>query len=272
MTKYFRYFIFLVACSISLLFANANSKEQLFYDAVRLEATGDFENAIINYEKAALHQSSANLHGNLANLYYKTNDYGRSILNFRKAIHLDKKNRDFQYNLEFVCKAAQVESSSQQKTGYFTVNSSNFWKGILAIFFWSGMLVITFLFFRGFHKKPFFLMFTGWIAGNITLSISLHFSIKNEDLSEREIIAIESFKNSDQNSTNIINLRRFAASSSSANSSVKAGEILVLEKSQKGEISGHTSQNNQEWLLVSTPDRRKKGWVLKEEVGWIITN
>ena len=104
------------------------------------------------------------------------------------------------------------------------------------------------------------------------LSISLHFSIKSEDLSEREIIAIESFNNSDQNSTNIINLRRFAASSSSANSSVKAGEILVLEKSQKGEISGHTSQNNQEWLLVSTPDRRKKGWVLKEEVGWIITN
>ena len=68
--------------SISLLFANANSKEQLFYDAVRLEAIGDFENAIINYEKAALHQSSANLHGNLANLYYKTNDYGRSIFEF----------------------------------------------------------------------------------------------------------------------------------------------------------------------------------------------
>ena len=272
MTKYLRYFIFLLACSISLLFANANSKEQLFYDAVRLEAIGDFENAIINYEKAALHQSSANLHGNLANLYYKTNDYGRSILNFKKAILLDKKNRDFQYNLEFVCKTAQVDSSSQQKTDYFTLNSSNFWKGILAIFFWSGMLVITFLFFRGFHKKPFFLMFTGWIAGNIALSIFLHFSIKSEDLSEREIIAIESFNNSDQNSTNIINLRRFAASSSSANSSVKAGEILLLEKSQKGEISGHISENNQEWLLVSTPDRRKKGWVLKEEVGWIIAN
>ena len=272
MTKYLRYFIFLLACSISLLFANANSKEQLFYDAVRLEAIGDFENAIINYEKASLHQSSANLHANLANLYYKTNDYGRSILNFRKAILLDKKNRDFRYNLEFVCKTAQVESSSLQKIGYFTRNSSNFWKAILAIFFWSGMLVLSFVFFRGFHRKTFFLMFTGWITGNIALSIFLHFSIKSEDLSEREIIAIESFSNSDQNSTNIINLRRFAASSSSANSSVKAGEILVLEKSKKGEISGHTSQNKKEWLLVSTPDRRKKGWVLKEEVGWIIAN
>ena len=93
MTKHFRYFLCLVACSISPLFASANSKEQLFYDAVRLEATGDLENAIINYEKASLHQSSANLHANLANLYYKTNDYGRSILNFRKAIlFLDKKN------------------------------------------------------------------------------------------------------------------------------------------------------------------------------------
>ena len=100
-------------------------------------------------------------------------------------------------------------------------------------------------------------MFTGWITGNIALSIFLHFSIKSEDLSEREIIAIESFSNGDQNSTNIINLRRFAASSSSANSSVKAGEILVLE-TKKGEISRHTSQNKKEWLLVSTPDRRKR--------------
>ena len=85
-------------------------------------------------------------------------------------------------------------------------------------------------------------MFTGWITGNIALSIFLHFSIKSEDLSEREIIAIESFSNSDQNSTNIINLRRFAASSSSANSSVKAGEILVLENPKRRNQWAHLSK------------------------------
>ena len=51
------------------------------------------------------------------------------------------------------------------------------------------MLVITFLFFRGFHKKP-FLIFTGWIAGKYYTFNILYFSIKSEDLSEREIIAL----------------------------------------------------------------------------------
>ena len=272
MNKFFRYYAFIVAISLCPLFTKANSMEQLFYDAVRLEATGDFKNAIVNYEKVALHKSSANLHGNLANLYYKTKDYGRSILNYRKAILLDKRNRGFRANLAFVSKTAQVDSTYQTSNGFFNGNSSNYWKGILAIFFWFVVLVISLLFFFRFHRKTIILAFTGWITGNILLSIFLYFSIRNEDLSERELVALQPLNDTENNSTNIINLRRFAATSSTANSSVKAGEILVVEKSQMGQISRHTSQNNLDWLLVSSYDKRKKGWVLKDEVGFIITN
>ena len=48
---------------------NSQSKEQLFYDAVRLESSGNIAEAIKKYEKALSEASSANLHGNLANLY-----------------------------------------------------------------------------------------------------------------------------------------------------------------------------------------------------------
>ena len=53
------------------------------------------------------------------------------------------------------------------------------------------MLVLSFVFFRGFHRKTFFLCSQVGLQ-EILLSIFLHFSIKSEDLSEREIIAIES--------------------------------------------------------------------------------
>ena len=83
------------------IFANINpvtlgsSKEQLFYDAVRLESSGDYENAISNYEEALSHATSANLHGNLANLLLLNNDYGRSILHYQKSSFIEQDNRDF---------------------------------------------------------------------------------------------------------------------------------------------------------------------------------
>ena len=55
--------IFIGSIHLSVI---GNSKEQLFYDAVRLESTGDIVNAIQKYEKALSQASSANLHGNVA--------------------------------------------------------------------------------------------------------------------------------------------------------------------------------------------------------------
>ena len=49
--------IFIGSIHLSVI---GNSKEQLFYDAVRLESTGDIVNAIQKYEKALSQASSAN--------------------------------------------------------------------------------------------------------------------------------------------------------------------------------------------------------------------
>ena len=119
--------------------AISSSKEQLFYDAVRSEASGDYETAIQNYKEALLQSSTANLHGNLANLYYKTNDYGRSVLHYKKALCLDQNNREFLSNLAYVSKIAQVDITNQLSPGFLNGFSNNFWKGFSAIFFWFGL-------------------------------------------------------------------------------------------------------------------------------------
>ena len=91
---------------------HADSENQLFYDAVRAEAAKDFDSAIRLYEQSAKKSHSANLYGNLANLYFKKEMFGRSILNYRKALLLAPENRDFAANLSFVRETARIQSSS----------------------------------------------------------------------------------------------------------------------------------------------------------------
>ena len=47
------YYSFCLLASLQIFFVTlGSSKEQLFYDAVRLESSGDYENAISNYKEA----------------------------------------------------------------------------------------------------------------------------------------------------------------------------------------------------------------------------
>ena len=77
------------------------SRERLFYDAIRAEASGDLEKAIEIYSNIAKESHSANLHANLANLYFKMEDYARSILHLRKAMWIAPENRNYPANLSF---------------------------------------------------------------------------------------------------------------------------------------------------------------------------
>ena len=149
--------------------ANVTSKEQLFYDAVRLESAGDIVNAIKNYENALSQASSANLHGNLANLYYLNGDYGRSILHYRKALLLEPNNRDFRYNLAYVNGIAKVAPLNIDSSIALIELSGDFWKSLLAIFFWSGLLIICFLYFRRFKNKLITITSACWILGNLLI-------------------------------------------------------------------------------------------------------
>ena len=51
--NYFRFVLSVISIG-SILYAGGTSKEQLFYDAVRLESTGDITNAFRNTKKPYL--------------------------------------------------------------------------------------------------------------------------------------------------------------------------------------------------------------------------
>lgn len=270
--KYFLNIVFFIYSSNIESLAISSSKEQLFYDAVRSEASGDYETAIQNYKEALLQSSTANLHGNLANLYYKTNDYGRSVLHYKKALCLDQNNREFLSNLAYVSKIAQVDITNQLSPGFLNGFSNNFWKGFSAIFFWFGLLGIAFLFFLRFRNKSILIILSVWISVILLLFFIMQYRNEQMDLWERRVVALNPHGISENNTSKNIPLRRFAAKTSSANTSVLPGDVLTVDRSNLGKPKSHTSPNEKSWLLVSTMDKRKKGWVLEEEVGWIIGN
>ena len=65
------------------------------------------------------------------------------------------------------------------------------------------------------------------------------------------VVALNPTSLSETNSSEL-NLRKFAATTSSANSTVRLGETLIVDKGEKGELKSHQSQGTQKWLLVST--------------------
>lgn len=251
---------------------NSHSKEQLFYDAVRLESSGNIAEAIKKYEKALSEASSANLHGNLANLYYLSDKYGKSILHYRKSLLLEPDNRDFQTNLDYVCKMAKVGNSNNEISQVLKGFPIDSWKGLLAIIFWSGLLIICFMFHRRFSTKSITALSCCWIALNLLFTYLIYQSAKRLDIMERTVVALNPDNVSENNSSTDIQLRKFAAKTSSANSSVRIGETLIVDKSVSGTLQTHQSQGAQNWLLVSTPDKRARGWVLEDEVGWLTRN
>ena len=251
---------------------NSHSKEQLFYDAVRLESSGNIAEAIKKYEKALSEASSANLHGNLANLYYLSDKYGKSILHYRKSLLLEPDNRDFQTNLDYVCKMAKVGNSNNEISQVLKGFPIDSWKGLLAIIFWSGLLIICFMFHRRFSTKSITALSCCWIALNLLFTYLIYQSAKRLDIMERTVVALNPDNISENNSSTDIQLRKFAAKTSSANSSVRFGETLIVDKSVSGTLQTHQSQGAQNWLLVSTPDKRARGWVLEDEVGWLTRN
>ena len=103
---YIRFLLALHFFALGGFSSSGESKDKLFYDAVRTEASGDVNKAIEIYSQITEQGNSASLHANLANLYFKTEDYGRSVLHFRKAILIDPPNRNYAANLSLVYEMA----------------------------------------------------------------------------------------------------------------------------------------------------------------------
>ena len=166
----FAFGILLYAFSTNACALFADSQNRLFYDAVRAEASGDLDSAIEAYEGSAQVAHSANLHGNLANLYFKKEQFGRSILNYRKALILDPDHDDFSANLSFALEIAQVRSGDTDKPFVsFKASTLDLWTAALGVCFWSGLLLLSAFSFSAWTRfeRPFFFAFGWGFSGSV---------------------------------------------------------------------------------------------------------
>ena len=94
---FFFLFIFVVKTTSAL----ADHNQYLFDQANKLYQQEQFQEAIKNYLEIIKNgYESWQLYYNLGSAYYKTGDFGRAILNYERALKLNPKNEDIQFNLQ----------------------------------------------------------------------------------------------------------------------------------------------------------------------------
>ncbi|MBQ5627734.1 MAG: tetratricopeptide repeat protein [Bacteroidaceae bacterium] len=116
-------------------------------------AESKFEDAVEIYEAALAEQGpSAALYYNLGNAYYRTNNPGKAILNYERALKIDADDEDAKANLEFV-QSKIVDKIPQDDVPFyrqwgnalFGLFSKDTW-GVIGVVSFAVMLAMLFLY------------------------------------------------------------------------------------------------------------------------------
>jgi tetratricopeptide (TPR) repeat protein len=115
-----------------------------FMKANQAYAQSHFVQAIDGYEGLVRSgQWSANLFYNLGNAYFRTGDFGRAILNYERALALERHHPEATANLQIVrdeTRALEMDPSWSER--YLQSASSNQYSIVAAIAFWVGVLCL----------------------------------------------------------------------------------------------------------------------------------
>jgi tetratricopeptide (TPR) repeat protein len=139
----------LLQLPVLLLFALLNAKgastdspnrsgDDLFAKANTEFAGGNFKAAITDY-KAVVSSGewSANLFYNLGNAYFRDGDFGRAILNYDRALHLDRHHPEADANLRIARdQTHSLELAPSAIERYLNFGAANLFTVMAAIFFW----------------------------------------------------------------------------------------------------------------------------------------
>jgi hypothetical protein len=119
----------------SSAFAQPNAD---FAKANREYAQGHFKESIASYEAlVSAGQWSANLFYDLGNAYFRTDDFGRAILNYERALALERHHPEANANLQIARDEARaLELPQSRPEGYFQFASVNQYSFAAAITFW----------------------------------------------------------------------------------------------------------------------------------------
>ena len=166
-------FLLIILSFASQSFAQSN----LLNQANSLYSKGNYADAAKIYEKVLATEGIApELYYNLGNAYYKSNEIGRSILNYERALRLSPTFDDARYNLE-IAQLKVVDNTGQNQSffigrfvdGFIKSISSNQWFCISIVLFIL-CLASTFVFIFGSNRQ---LRKTSFYVGVVVLAISV---------------------------------------------------------------------------------------------------
>jgi tetratricopeptide (TPR) repeat protein len=132
-----------MVCTIVVSSAFAQSDAE-FAKANTDYAAGHFQEAVNDYENLVRSgQWSANLLYDLGNAYFRVGDFGRAILNYERALALDRHHPEADANLRIVRDQARaLEMQSSWPEHYFRFGSLNQHSVVAAVAFWLGMFCV----------------------------------------------------------------------------------------------------------------------------------
>ena len=113
-------------------------------------AQGHFKEAVSGYEALVrTGQWNANLFYDLGNAYFRTGDFGHAILNYERALALDRHHPEAMANLQIArdeSRALELQPSRLER--YLQVGSANQYSVAAAVTFWLGIFGLVALIFR----------------------------------------------------------------------------------------------------------------------------
>jgi tetratricopeptide (TPR) repeat protein len=142
------YLIVLLFCAGSAVSAIAQPDGE-FAKANQEYAQGNFKEAIASYETLVrAGQWNANLFYDLGNAYFRTRDFGRAILNYERALALDRYHPEATANLQIArdeSRALELQPTGLER--YLQFASTNQYSIAAAVAFWLGIFGIVALIF-----------------------------------------------------------------------------------------------------------------------------
>src|SRR6266516_3634122 len=140
-------FFFKLCVAIVCSFSASSIFDQLDAEFVKANANyaaGHFQEAVNGYE-TLVHsgQWSANLFYDLGNAYFRAQDFGHAILNYERALALDRHHPEADANLRIVrdeARALEMQSSWPER--YFQFGNFNQYSVVAAVAFWLGMFCV----------------------------------------------------------------------------------------------------------------------------------
>src|SRR5260370_42088573 len=134
-----------LCCAVICTFVAASAFAQTEFDKANQEyAQGDFKEAIDGYEtQARAGQWSANVFYDLGNAYFRTSDFGGAILNYERALALERHHPEATANLQIARDEAHaLEMQPSRLERYLQVATINQYTIAAATAFWLAVFAI----------------------------------------------------------------------------------------------------------------------------------